>query len=161
MADNTYTIIIKNRTTGSSKSNITENDISSDGTVKKNNKLPKARKSKGRPRTGKAVEHNRISRIWNSTMNKITGGFWEKANRAGKATKGLLFYSSFVGANILGQFAMNEFFKQWNAFKQTQMERNEKDALKIRVGAIDLGSGDSYSINRNFFSGRIHYKTNR
>lgn len=161
MADNTYTIIIKNKTTGSTRRNITEDDVDSDGTVKNTSKYPSARKSKGRPRTGKAVEHNRFSRIYNSTMNKITGGVWEKANRAGKATKGLLFYSSFVGANILGQFGMNEFFRQWNAFKQTQQERNEKDALKIRVGAIDLGSGDSYSINRNFFSGRIHYKTNR
>ena len=160
MGYNTYTIFIKDKTKVSSNE-ITQNNVSSSGTIKKTTKLPTSRKQKGRPRTGKAVEHNRISRVWNSTANKVTNGFWEKANRAGKSIKGAILYNSGVGYAIIAQFALNEVFKQFDNYRRTQSERNEKDSLKIRVGALDLGSGDSYSLNRNFWSGRITYKTNR
>lgn len=161
----TNTIIIRDETSGgsgSSKNKVTKKDFDENGTLQpKRTSIGNVRK--GRPRTGKAVEPNRYRRIYNSTLNKITGGVWERSDRFFRGTNGLLEYGNTVGINILGQFGFNAIYnafdREYQALKKQAEERNTKDILRIRTG--DIRIGNDYEVTRNFFTGRIHYKSNR
>lgn len=144
------TIIIKDRTSGTSAEVVKKSDVKGDGTVE-------TKKTKRKVKDD-AVEPNRFQRIYNSSLNKLTGGMWEKGNRFYRASTGA-FKGNLVGFTILGQFAFNLVYEQFNNYVKQSRESNEKDVLRFRTGEKQIGM--DYSVTTNFFSGRIKYKNNR
>lgn len=111
----------------------------------------------GGNRTG--VEHNKYERAINTTLNRFTGGLWERGSRISKSAYGLLVAGSSVGATILFKEMLDSTFKYIIEPLQKQaQERNDKDILKIRTGNLTLGA--NYDMSVNFITGRRKYKNN-
>lgn len=162
---NTNTIIIRDETKGNGgkKNNqVTKKDVGADGTIKPRRSVT-SNKRTGRPRTGKAAEPNRYQRLYNSSLNKLTGGRWERANRFFRGASSFSNFGSTVGATIVGKFivdaVIDEAIKAVNYFTQDAEAKNQKDILRIRTGDLKIGS--SYKVSTNFWSGRVTYKSNR
>lgn len=153
MADvKTNTIIIRDETSGSKKT-LTTKDVNIDGTI-----INKKRKNLSPiPSKPPAVEPNRKMRIVNSTLNKMSGGVWERGKRFVKSSIGATGGNP-VGWTTLGQFAFNFGYAIYQNQKREAQEENEKNILRIRTGSTSLPT--SYNISTNFF-GKINYKTNR
>jgi len=109
------------------------------------------------------VEHNRYMRPINPLMNRITGGWWEKGQRVGRAsvgfineakTKGLGALAT-TGGLILIQFAIMEIDKWFREQQKKAKEENQSNYLKIVSGQTTLGQ--DYKVSRNIF-GKITYR---
>jgi hypothetical protein len=113
------------------------------------------------------VEHNRYMRPINPLMNRLTGGYWEKANRVGRAIGGLpesfktkdgKFTASGFGSTaslILIQFAIMEVDRIIREQMKKTKEENQSNYLKIVSGQTTLGQ--DYKVSRNIF-GKITYR---
>lgn len=114
------------------------------------------------------VESNRKMRAINPVLNKITGGWWEKGTRLGRAGLGLIKFSkktgaiagvSFVAIAIIISFALQEVMK----YMKKQQEFNNKinannfTMLENGVGAIH----GEFAITRNAWNGRVSYNQNK
>lgn len=160
----TNTIIIRDETKGgSSKSNnVTRKDFDNNGALKPKRNVT-GNKRTGRPRTGKSAEPNRYQRLYNSTLNKLTGGRWERGNRFFRAAESFTQFSSDVGATIIGKFVVDKVIdvvlETTRYLTRDAEEKNSKDILRIRTG--DMAIGSNYKISTNFFTGRVTYKSNR
>jgi hypothetical protein len=113
------------------------------------------------------VEHNRYMRPINPLMNRLTGGWWEKGQRVGRATLALpeafktkdgKFSMGGFGSTaslILIQFAIMEVDKLIREQVKKAKEENQSNYLKIVSGQTTLGQ--DYKVSRNIF-GKITYR---
>jgi hypothetical protein len=110
------------------------------------------------------VEHNRYMRPINPLLNRWTGGYWEKGQRAGRAVgqisnqlnagMGLKALTGTAGL-ILLQLAIMEFDKWFREQQRKAKEENKSNYLKIISGQTVLGQ--DYKVSRNIF-GKITYR---
>ena len=109
------------------------------------------------------VEHNRYMRPINPLMNRLTGGWWEKGQRLGRAAMSLpeqfnkkqIGALASTGALILLQFAIMSFDQWFREQKKKAKEENQQNYLKIVSGQTTLGQ--DYKVSRNIF-GKINYR---
>ena len=113
------------------------------------------------------VEHNRYMRPINPLINRLTGGYWEKANRVGRAIGGLpeafktkdgKFTASGFGSTaslILVQFAIMEVDKLIREQMKKSKEENQANFLKIKSGQTTLGQ--DYKVSKDIF-GKVTYR---
>jgi hypothetical protein len=109
------------------------------------------------------VEHNRYMRPINPLMNRLTGGWWEKGQRVGRAAMDLpnQFANKGVGALastaslILLQFAIMQIDRWFREQQKKAKEENQQNYLKIVSGQTTLGQ--DYKVSRNIF-GKINYR---
>jgi hypothetical protein len=108
------------------------------------------------------TEHNRYMRPINPLMNRVTGGYWEKGMRVGRAAaqlpndiakKGIGAVTG-VASLILVQFAIMEIDKYFREQRKKAKEENQNNFLKQKSGESVLSG--NYTINRNFF-GKVTY----
>ena len=107
------------------------------------------------------VEHNRKMRAINPLLNKMTGGWWEKGTRVGRAGMGIIKTggTSAVGWAIIIAFVIQLLLK-WQARereKATKMNTQNYKALEMGVGSVR----GEYEISQNIFTGRITYNQNK
>jgi hypothetical protein len=109
------------------------------------------------------VDHNRYMRPINPLINRMTGGYWEKGQRVGRAiqqlpadfkAKGMGALGS-VASLILIQFAIMEIDKYVREQKKKAKEENQANYLKIVSGQTTIGT--DYKVSRNIF-GKITYR---
>jgi hypothetical protein len=117
--------------------------------------------------TGKnrgGVEHNRFMRPINPLMNQITGGWWEKGQRLGRATAGVYDVGSkkgigaalgSTGALIIMQFAIMMAVQAFRDQQKKAKEENQSNFLKIKSGQTTLGQ--DYKVSKDIF-GKITYR---
>jgi hypothetical protein len=103
----------------------------------------------------------------NPLLNRITGGYWEKTQRVGRAIGGLpeafktkegKFTAAGFGSTaslILIQFAIMEVDKLIREQMRKAKEENQSNFLKIVSGQTTLGQ--DYKVSRNIF-GKITYR---
>jgi hypothetical protein len=113
------------------------------------------------------VEHNRYMRPINPLINRLTGGYWEKTQRVGRAMLGLSesfktkdgkFTMGGFGSTaslILVQFAIMEVDKFIREQMKKTKEENQSNYLKIVSGQTTIGQ--DYKVSRNIF-GKITYR---
>ena len=108
------------------------------------------------------VEHNRYMRPINPLMNQITGGWWERGQRLGRAAmslpeqfnkKGLGALGS-TGSLIILQFAIMMAVQAFREQQKKAREENQSNYLKIVSGQTTLGQ--DYKVSKNIF-GKINY----
>jgi hypothetical protein len=112
---------------------------------------------------GGGVDHNRYMRPINPLLNRMTGGWWEKINRVGRASAQLpaelkankLGALSSVASLIIVQFAIMEIDKLIREQKKKAKEENQSNYLKIISGQTTIGT--DYKVSRNIF-GKITYR---
>lgn len=109
------------------------------------------------------VEHNRYMRPINPLMNQITGGWWEKGQRLGRATAGVLDVGSkkgigaaltSTGALIILQFAIMMAVQAFQDQQKKAKEENQSNFLKIKSGQTTIGQ--DYKVSKDIF-GKITY----
>ena len=109
------------------------------------------------------VEHNRYMRPINPLMNRLTGGWWEKGQRLGRAAMSLpeqfnkkqIGALASTGALIILQFAVMELDRQFREQQKKAREENQANYLKIISGQTTISQ--NYKVNRNIF-GLITYR---
>jgi hypothetical protein len=110
------------------------------------------------------VEHNRYMRPINPLMNQLTGGWWEKGQRLGRASAGVLDVASkkgigsalaSTGSLIIIQFAIMMAVQAFKDQQKKAKEENQSNYLKIVSGQTTLGQ--DYKVSRNIF-GKITYR---
>jgi hypothetical protein len=113
------------------------------------------------------VEHNRYMRPINPLMNRLTGGWWEKGQRLGRATASLpqAFTNKTGGFNAAGfgstgaliimQFAIMMAVQAFQDQQKKAKEENQANFLKIKSGQTTLGQ--DYKVSKDIF-GKITYR---
>lgn len=113
------------------------------------------------------VEHNRYMRPINPLMNRLTGGWWEKGQRVGRAA--LALPNEFrtdtgkfnargfgsVASLIILQFAIMELDRQFREQQKKAREENQANYLKIISGQTTISP--NYKVGMNIF-GKITYR---
>jgi hypothetical protein len=113
------------------------------------------------------VEHNRKMRAINPLLNRMTGGWWEKGMRVGRAGLGLVKRNTATGKigisgpafAILVAFVIQEILK-WQKRQMVDAEKlNTQDFKRLEnsVGAIH----GQYKITNNYWNGRHTYNQNK
>ena len=113
------------------------------------------------------VEHNRKLRAINPLLNKITGGYWEKGMRVGRAAAGLVTRNTETGKfgvsgpsiAIIIAFVIQELLKWQNRERQKAARQNAQNFKQLENGFGAIHS--SYNINVNMWNGRYTYKENK
>jgi hypothetical protein len=108
------------------------------------------------------VEHNRYMRPINPLLNRLTGGWWEKGQRLGRAAMSLpeqfnkkqIGALASTGALILLQFAIMSFDQWFREQQKKAKEENQANYLKIVSGQTT--HGQDYKVSKNIF-GKINY----
>ena len=113
------------------------------------------------------VEHNRYMRPINPLMNRLTGGWWEKGQRLGRAAASLpqAFTNKTGGFNAAGfgstgaliimQFAIMMAVQAFQDQQKKAKEENQANFLKIKSGQTTLGQ--DYKVSKDIF-GKITYR---
>ena len=110
------------------------------------------------------VEHNRYMRPINPLMNQLTGGWWEKGQRLGRAgagvldvakTKGIGAALTSTGALIIMQFAIMMAVQAFKDQQKKAKEENQANFLKIKSGQTTIGQ--DYKVSKDIF-GKITYR---
>jgi hypothetical protein len=158
-----YRFIVEGVGTTDAKAMLENNDVTPDGEI-----VPKrGGGSKGggsllaHNRGG--VEHNRYMRPINPLLNRVTGGYWEKGQRVGRAVgqlpadianKGMGALGS-VASLILIQFAIMEVDKYIREQRKKSQEENQANFTKIKSGQTVLSN--NYNVVKGKF-GKVTYK---
>lgn len=118
------------------------------------------------------VEHNRKLRAINPLLNKMTGGYWERGMRVGRAGLGFFKFRQnadtgkmeFAGLSgpaiaIIIAFVIQTIMKYHAKSIATEQEANKLNfkAMENGVGAIR----GEYETSANFWSGKISYNQNK
>ena len=114
------------------------------------------------------VEHNRYMRAVNPVLNKMTGGYWEKGTRLGRAGMGIInkattngFGSVFMGVGmaIIISFFLQQLLRIQNQerLKAQKLNAQNYKMLENGVGAIH----SAYSVSVNGLTGRQTYNQNK
>lgn len=152
---------------------IVEQKTSSTGTGRKSSEVS----GKGAGKKGRmvsifggekgGVEHNRKLRAINPLLNRMSGGWWEKGMRLGRAGLGLVTKNTETGKlgisgpalAIIIAFAIQMLMK-WH---QSEIKKAEKQnaqnfkQLETGVGAIN----GQYRVSQNMWTGRHTYNQNK
>ena len=154
-----YRFIIEQKTT------VSDGRKSSDGTTKGAGKTGR-NISVGGSKGG--VEHNRKMRAINPLMNKVTGGWWEKGMRLGRAGLGLVKNAEENGIKgvlsgpalyIIIAFVITMLLKwqQKEIKKANELNTQNYKQLENGVGGIH----GQYEISTNIWTGRRTYNQNK
>ena len=109
------------------------------------------------------VEHNRYMRQINPLINRLTGGYWEKGQRLGRATVGFVNQVETKGIGalattsglILLQFAVMELDRRFREQQKKAKEENQSNFLKIKSGQTTIGQ--DYKVSKDIF-GKVTYR---
>lgn len=114
------------------------------------------------------VEHNRKMRAINPLLNRMTGGWWEKGMRLGRAGAGLIKVDKDTGAfagfswsaiAIIIAFVLQVLMK-WQ--KEEMIRAHHLNAQNFKQLENGLGAiHGQYKITSNFFTGRYTYNQNK
>ena len=113
------------------------------------------------------VEHNRKMRAINPLLNKLTGGWWEKGMRLGRAGAGLITKNTETGKlgvsgtsiAILVAFLIQTLIK-WQAKERQKAEQLNSQNFKALENGIGSIRGE-YDLNVSLWSGRLTYNQNK
>ena len=113
------------------------------------------------------VEHNRKMRAINPLLNKMTGGYWEKGMRLGRAGAGLITRNTETGKlglsgpaiAIIIAFIINAILK-WQNHDRTIAEQRNNQNYKMLENSSGAVRGQ-YEIVVNQWNGRQTYKQNK
>jgi len=113
------------------------------------------------------VEHNRKMRAINPLLNRMTGGYWEKGMRGGRAGLGLIKTNTETGAlkisgtavAILIALAITTLLKIQAKERAKANKANNQDykMLENGFGAIH----GEYEVSSNMLTGRLTYNQNK
>ena len=114
------------------------------------------------------VEHNRYLRPINPVMNKLTGGYWEKGMRLGRAGLGLVKFNaetgafaglSYVAIAIIISFILQSIMKIQARDREVANKQNAQDykSMENGIGAVR----GAYDISVNVWNGRRTYNQNK
>lgn len=158
-----YRFVVEQKTTVSSgrKSSKESSGISKGSTAKKGKWVSLLNSEKG------GVEHNRKMRAINPLLNKMTGGYWEKGTRLGRAGLGLVRRNTETGkiglsgpaVAIIIAFIIATVLKMQAKERQRASELNAQNykMLENGVGAVR----SEYDISVNAWNGRLTYNQNK
>ena len=113
------------------------------------------------------VEHNRQMRAINPLLNKMTGGYWEKGMRLGRAAGGLIQKNTKTGEIKLGGPAIAiiiAFLIQLLIKYDTNIIERERKLNTRNFTMLENGYGSihgSYSIITNTFTEKRTYNQNK
>lgn len=118
------------------------------------------------------VEHNRKLRAINPLLNKMTGGYWEKGMRVGRAGLGLVKFKKnastgkmeFAGLSgpaiaIIIAFLLQTMMKHHAKLIAKEQERNKLNYKSMENGVSSVRG--QYQTAVNVWSGKISYNENR
>ena len=113
------------------------------------------------------VEHNRKMRAINPLLNRVTGGWWEKGTRVGRAGLGLIKRNTETGAiglsgpaiAIIIAFVIQLLLK-WQAKERQKAEQANTQNFKQLENGVGAIHGQ-YKISQNVFTGRLTYNQNK
>lgn len=113
------------------------------------------------------VEHNRKLRAINPLLNKVTGGYWEKGMRLGRAGMGLVQRNTETGKIRVGgpaiaiiiAFVIQELLKWQNRERQKAERQNAQNFKQLENGFGAIHS--QYNVSVNMWNGRYTYKENK
>lgn len=158
-----YRFIVENKYSGRGSGG--RNTTSSEQAPRKATAKGKWVNALGSPRGG--VEHGRRMRAINPLLNRATGGYWEKGMRLGRAGMGIVQQNTEtgqiriggIGVAIIIAFIIQTMLK----YQKKQMVNAEKQnaqnykSMEVGISAIH----GQYSIDRNFWNGKINYNENK
>jgi len=118
------------------------------------------------------VEHNRKLRAINPVLNKITGGYWEKGMRVGRATLGLVKFRKNADTGKLEYAGLSgpaiaiiiAFLLQVVMKHHAKLIAKEQEKNKLNYKAMETGVGairGEYETSVNVWSGKITYNQNK
>lgn len=157
-----YRFIVEQKTTQSSGRKSSSNSgISKKTTAKKGKWVSILGGEKG------GVEHNRKLRAINPMLNKITGGYWEKGMRLGRAGAGLITRNDVTGkygislpaVAIIVALLFHALLKYQKSQSQKADEKNKQNFKMLENGFGQINS--SYEISTEFWTGRLTYNQNK
>lgn len=113
------------------------------------------------------VEHNRKMRAINPLLNKMTGGWWEKGTRLGRAATGLVTRNTETGKlgvsgaaiAIIIAFVIQMLMK-WQAAEYAKAQKLNAQNFKQLENGIGSVHGE-YEISTAFWTGRHTYNQNK
>lgn len=114
------------------------------------------------------VEHNRYMRAVNPVLNRMTGGYWEKGMRLGRAGLGLVKFNAETGAiaglsgvaiTIIISFVLQTIMKIQDRDRRIADKQNAQNykMLENGIGAVH----GQYEISVNMWNGRQTYNQNK
>ena len=159
-----YRFIVEQKTTGGRggrKDSASSSGMSKKSTAKKGRYVSILGGEKG------GVEHNRVMRAVNPMLNKITGGFWEKGMRIGRAGAGLITRNTVAGklgvsgpaVAILIAFIIKTFFDLDKFLSQKADQKNKQNFKMLENGFGQING--AYEISVNAWTGRMTYNQNK
>ena len=116
------------------------------------------------------VEHNRKMRAINPLLNKITGGWWEKGMRIGRAGAGLVqtridesgkthFRFAPTAVAIIIAFTLQQLMR-WQEHERIRgVKANTQNYKALENGESAIHS--EYEVSANFLNGRLTYNQNK
>jgi len=114
------------------------------------------------------VEHNRKLRAINPLLNRMTGGWWEKGMRVGRAALGLVKvdkktgkFAGFSGSAIaiIVSFIITALM-QWQRKEMENAKKMNAQNFKQLENGVGATHGQ-YKITANFWTGRHTYNQNK
>ena len=114
------------------------------------------------------VEHNRKLRAINPLLNRVTGGYWEKGMRIGRAGAGLIQVNSetgkFAGFSgtaiaIIIAFVIQTLLKIWQQQRQLADEANKQNFIMLENGVGQINA--AYEVSTDMMTGRLTYNQNK
>ena len=158
-----YRFIVEQKTTsgGGRKSSSESSGMSKKSTAKKGRYVSVLGGEKG------GVEHNRKMRAINPLLNKITGGYWERFARVGRAGAGLItkntetgkYGVSGVSIAILIAFAIKTLLDIQKLQTQKADQKNKQNFKQLENGFGQING--AYDISVNMWNGRLTYNQNK
>ena len=118
------------------------------------------------------VEHNRKLRAINPLMNKMTGGYWERGMRIGRAGLGLVKFKKNANTGKMEYAGLSgpaiaiiiAFLIQTMMKHHAKLIAKEQEKNKLNYKAMENGVGairGQYETSVNFWSGKISYNQNK
>ena len=113
------------------------------------------------------VEHNRKLRAVNPLLNKITGGYWEKGMRLGRAGLGLVQRNTETGkpglsgpaVAIIIAFIIQSLLK-WQKAEQQKAQKYNAQNFKMLENGVSQIHG-AYEVVADTWTGRLTYNQNK
>ena len=152
---------------------IVEQKISSTGS----GRTPRGSSGKGAAKKGRmvsifggekgGVEHNRKLRAINPLLNRVTGGWWEKGMRIGRAAAGLVKVNTASGAIGISGAALAILLAFMLQVGMKLLEQEQEKARKMNAQnfkQLENGVGalhGQYKVSTNFWTGRHTYNQNK
>ena len=159
-----YRFIVEQKATsgGGRKSSSESSGMSKKSTAKKGKTITLLGSMKG------GVEHNRYMRAVNPLLNKMTGGWYEKGMRVGRAGLGLVKFDEETGkfAGISGTavaiiiaFAIQMVLRYQKSEIAKAQQKNKQNFKMLENGFGQING--AYDVSVNVWNGRQTYNQNK